>query len=614
MELNIFATNFSSKMVSFTTWLLAAKVFALVVFPLGALLPIWVVTSPSEAAEVAIAFFMLLPHVMYPILWAVGSLFGVFDADEWFKYTEVLLVGVFSGFILPVIILIPIYYNVAMTQAAADTLLGYMIALLGVWMPLLVGSFYSGAIQDAIKLGGLDMHNMRASPDAEHRSKTSDRIERRSDVLALFFFFSVPLAFFLPLYIGVDHSDEGEATMIFFMLLSNLVAFHWQLSPRLAVLAFSKLGLDTGMHNRRSTMDEAEAIVKLVYSCSVLPMIILLPLYLHGDIRYDPKQTLAFYLLALPPVHVLEVIRTAHRHRRGGLPVKIGVAYFGLVMPLGIMLPTWLAGEPDSTGKSLLLGFMMTPTTICLLVSVIFTAIYEARLPFLPLDAVIRNSSFGVDISYTFILLLLPVALLLPVYFSADLEDTPNLIILCFIGILFGTTALLFAASWWRKNDHGVVQDTAIDLPYAATESRRSQMALEAYGGNDALTSKGDQFIASKFKAQAWAAGTDQSQAKKGSEYVNISEDDATVKYGWQPGMRVKAPHDSDDRLYEATIVSIDTKQGTARVNYIGYDDDETTTVAIADVFESDDHIGNLSGIVETPLSPTDTNRSTMEI
>ena len=48
----------------------------------------------------------------------------------------------------------------------------------------------------------------------------------------------------------------------------------------------------------------------------------------------------------------------------------------------------WLASHPDSEGKSILLGFMMSPTAVCLLVSAVFTLSDDgARLPFYPLDA-----------------------------------------------------------------------------------------------------------------------------------------------------------------------------------------------------------------------------------
>ena len=56
------------------------------------------------------------------------------------------------------------------------------------------------------------------------------------DVAALFFFLSIPLGFFVPLYVGLDHTAEGETAMVFFMLLSNVVAFQWRLAPRVRQL------------------------------------------------------------------------------------------------------------------------------------------------------------------------------------------------------------------------------------------------------------------------------------------------------------------------------------------------------------------------------------------
>ena len=53
-------------------------------------------------------------------------------------------------------------------------------------------------------------------------------------------------------------------------------------------------------------------------------------------------------LQALPAVYILEVIRVAHRHSRAQLPIKIAGAYFGVTMPLGILLPVCSAKRPPS--------------------------------------------------------------------------------------------------------------------------------------------------------------------------------------------------------------------------------------------------------------------------
>ena len=45
------------------------------------------------------------------------------------------------------------------------------------------------------------------------------------------------------------------------------------------------------------TLDKAEAIVKLLYGCAVLPMLILLPLYLHAAMEPDPRKMLLAFML-----------------------------------------------------------------------------------------------------------------------------------------------------------------------------------------------------------------------------------------------------------------------------------------------------------------------------
>lgn len=87
----------------------------------------------------------------------------------------------------------------------------------------------------------------------------------------------------------------------------------------------------------------------------------------------------------------MEAVRTSHRGNLAKMPVILAMVYFGLVMPVYMLLPAWLAGEPESTGKSVFLGFMMTPLSCCLLLAVMFTALYEARLPFVPLDLLLRE-------------------------------------------------------------------------------------------------------------------------------------------------------------------------------------------------------------------------------
>lgn len=63
------------------TKLAVAKVFFLVLLPLAVCLPVWLKTSPAVAGESALLFFMLVPHVIYPIIWIVLIARDKFNAE-----------------------------------------------------------------------------------------------------------------------------------------------------------------------------------------------------------------------------------------------------------------------------------------------------------------------------------------------------------------------------------------------------------------------------------------------------------------------------------------------------------------------------------------------------
>ena len=78
---------------------------------------------------------------------------------------------------------------------------------------------------------------------------------------------------------------------------------------------------------------------------------------------------------------------------------------------------------------------VLSPTALCLLVSAVFTLSADgARLPFYPLDAFWSARGETADLVYTGLLTVTPAVVLAPVYFQADFEDMPALVVLCFIG------------------------------------------------------------------------------------------------------------------------------------------------------------------------------------
>lgn len=131
--------------------------------------------------------------------------------------------------------------------------------------------------------------------------------------------------------------------------------------------------------------------------------------------------------------------------------------------------------DAAGTGKSIFLSFMIAPMTICLLAATTFTVLYNPRLPFYPVDALVTDPSRAFDIAFAVGVVLMPVAILLPVYFEGGLEDTPELITLCYMGILVGLLFLMFAVSLCLGAVPDVKEDTAVrNLPYAARSLRDS--------------------------------------------------------------------------------------------------------------------------------------------
>lgn len=125
--------------------------------------------------------------------------------------------------------------------------------------------------------------------------------------------------------------------------------------------------------------------------------------------------------------------------------------------------------DATGTGKSIFLSFMIAPMTICLFAATTFTFLYNPRLPFYPVDALVTDPSRTFDIAFAVGIVLMPVAVLLPVYFEGGLEDTPQLITLCYMGILVGLLFLMFAVSLCLGAVPDVKEDTAVrNLPYAA--------------------------------------------------------------------------------------------------------------------------------------------------
>lgn len=214
--------------------LFLVKFFFLIIFPVGICLPVIVVARPNAGATAALILLTLLPHILVPIAWMIGKFTYVFSVDKFFtSQLEVIGLACFSGFILPVVILIPVLTSISMDFSPYCTLLGCILVLVDVWFPLLVAIFWAPVVvlEKAKDRTALISHELKYC------------------FLGLFSFFSVPLGFLLPLcLLGSSYglSLHGEAGLMFFMLCVPVVAFFVLLSPR--ITQFLHINMKFGAH------------------------------------------------------------------------------------------------------------------------------------------------------------------------------------------------------------------------------------------------------------------------------------------------------------------------------------------------------------------------------
>ena len=256
-------------------------------------------------------------------------MFQVLEVDEWFVGGEVIAVGMFSGVLLPVVVLLPVIESVPMADEAYGMMLGMLVLLLSVWVPLLLATFWARvAVADREAATGAD-----ARVPQEERVKA----ELKRLTLALFFMLSVPLGLFVPVLEGTAPEPDGEAAAIFFLLFSLVGAFYGVVARRVALRVHVGLGIG-------ARADTVEAMVKLLFGCCLLPMCVLLPVYSEATLSDNGRRTLLLYMLGLPPFTVLEAVRCCHhRERRVMLPLAWAVDFFGLVMPLGVLYAIGMA-------------------------------------------------------------------------------------------------------------------------------------------------------------------------------------------------------------------------------------------------------------------------------
>jgi hypothetical protein len=431
-------------------------------------------------------------------------------------------------------------------------------------------------------------------------------------------------------------------------------------------------------------------------------------------------------MLVLPPSYVLESARVGTKGDLAKLPVLLALLYFGVVMPVGVLLPAWLAGEPDGTlipgscmapdvlvwcgrggeaqrlramcnqikkltmhlemydlfgacralqyhtgahceplstsfcsdssiitthppvclmptgtGKSVFLSFMISPITLCLIAATAFTAMNNPRLPFYLVDALVTDPSKSVDLAYAGTMIVLPTAVLLPIYFDGGMENTPKLITLCYMCILVGLLLLMFTISLCLGAAPDVREDAAVrNLPYAARtdvsktasmmqtpNSQRTALSLQslsqssvnihnynggktsttAVSGPTAFSDKnldghgttnrmdkhfdGDDDDDDDEQARDGLGSTHLASAGGGNTELFRRESTKSAMWpGWEVGVACMAEFPPDGTVHSAHIVSLDWDHGRAVVSYDGYDGDDAQ-VPISRLYDARTHV-----------------------
>lgn len=417
-----------------TTWLLVLKVFLFVIWPLAIVMPVAITQSSNADGMAACVFFMLLPHLAYPWGWMGGRFLGIFDQDGCVSFTEFMTVGIASGLILPVVVVTPILLHVDLPKHAWNVLLACALMLVGTWFPLLVATFWAPVVVEHRQ------HHDKQTERAEHA-----RQELGVCFLALVLTLSVPLCLFLPLYLDVPGLSEGsEATLMFLLLLCHVAAFFGLAAPRLGV--WLHMGMDFGAELRL-----AEVTAKLLWGLLVLPIAILLPVYMTVDLADQASDVLLAFIIALPSFAVLDCLRVYYKSQPSKLKRLLAMWFFGIIVPLGILLPSWLAASPSPTGATVLACFMFTPPALVLCCIFWLTARKDPNLPYEPLTFVCVGPWWWHSL-YITLCIAIPLAVLLPIYFHGKLASLPRVTVLAFTGILSGLLFVTFAVSVCRRN------------------------------------------------------------------------------------------------------------------------------------------------------------------
>eukprot|EP00045_Choanoeca_perplexa_P013113 m.146503 g.146503 ORF g.146503 m.146503 type:complete len:932 (+) comp16243_c0_seq1:166-2961(+) len=455
-------------MLNLTSLGLTVRLVAFVVWPLCICLPIALTTDPPPEGNVAIIFFALLPLWVWPLVY-LGERLKLYSIDEAITVPEIFFGAAVAGFVLPVLVLVPLLETLSLTGQEHAILLFNIIILPGIWLPLVMA-----IVQTPIVLDSRLEQKKATSNSADTLSDTSYlKNEFRSTFLAWFVLTTIPFGMFLPIFIHSDSDGEGEAVIMFFLLLAGTASALFAVAPRLAW---------TLQHYYRlyDRPESYHVLMDVVLGMFFLPVMLMLPVLEEAKMAQQPHDMLQAFTIGVPSVALLKAVyeRYAPYPNESLATIMVGVVFLVVVLPMGILLPIWVS-DPEAInaeGQIAFLVFMLSPivTVLGYWVYLLFTE--NANLPF---HLVTRywQPIWWLEITYATAVFALPACIALPVYFHSNLASDADWVLVGYwvtIQVLLG---VLFLASY-------AIRQPGVDDPWKHTPVLRPRSETVASHGN----------------------------------------------------------------------------------------------------------------------------------
>eukprot|EP00049_Salpingoeca_infusionum_P012961 m.240887 g.240887 ORF g.240887 m.240887 type:complete len:915 (-) comp15316_c2_seq4:2793-5537(-) len=444
---------------------ITAKVLVFLIWPLVIILPIATTTDVSNSGNSLFICFALLPHWLIAALWVAGRVFGLFDVERLFLSTVEMVVGsVIMGVLAPIAVLTPILQVVPLSTGEHTTLLGNMLLLCSLWFPILCSLVQTPLVLEAT---------------ASEQTSDIDQLDRidaevRFSYLGYFGALSVPLGMLLPMYLAISVSPQVGAFLMFLLLSVGCACTLLNVCHRWGMVLAHVEGIGL---SRTVTI----ALVKFVTCGIFLPLFIMLPLYMRRPIPAQSAGVLLAFIIALPSLTLLDVVRTLLQGVSKHMYIVAGIVFMVVLFPLAVLLPAFVASKPTFAGEVCFLVFMLTPLVTFLSYLIYYTAKVFHNMPFYPLSLLLHAAPWWVEVLYSLLVLAIPVIILVPVQFKASLSPNAQWVVLGFLLLILVLMAVILTVSCCVRSpsDHLPTKVT----PTASTPKRRKSSLKDTISG-----------------------------------------------------------------------------------------------------------------------------------